>query len=150
MMKTILLLAFTVFVSCAPAANTDKTPVRHTNKTLLGELVDELNMAMKDFPKETEEKQVFLKDLQMNVMGHKEHEVFFCQAEQELKTKVSGLSGAEFDHFRFDKKLMRNLNMYNKHHKTCKPADEDLDKIPLRAFLKNLLTSVKSAFSQVK
>uniref|UniRef100_A0A673HLW6 Interleukin 13 n=1 Tax=Sinocyclocheilus rhinocerous TaxID=307959 RepID=A0A673HLW6_9TELE len=149
-MKTILLLAFTVFVSCAPAANSDKTPVRHTDKTLLGELVDELITAMKDFPKETEEKQIFLKDLQMNIMGHK-HEVFFCQAEQELKTKVSGLSGAKFDHFRFDKKLMRNLNMYNKHHvKTCKPADEDQVQIPLCAFLKNLLTSVKSAFSQVK
>ncbi len=41
---------------------------------------------------------------------------FFCQAEQELIKKVSGQSGDKFDHFRIDKKLMWNLNMYNKCH----------------------------------
>uniref|UniRef100_A0A673M3J2 Interleukin 13 n=1 Tax=Sinocyclocheilus rhinocerous TaxID=307959 RepID=A0A673M3J2_9TELE len=73
-----------------------------------------------------------------------------CQAEHEL-IKISWLSGAKYELFRFDKKLMRNLNMYNERHvKTCKPADEDQDPILLHAFLKNLLTCVKSAYSQVK
>uniref|UniRef100_A0A8C1RAA5 Interleukin 13 n=1 Tax=Cyprinus carpio TaxID=7962 RepID=A0A8C1RAA5_CYPCA len=156
MMKTILLLAVAVFVSSTPVTtsvkpHTDKTPARHTDKALLGELVDELIVAIKDFPKVLpKEKLIFLKDLQMNGLDHKEREVLFCQVEQELKTKVSGLSDAIFDHFRTDKKLMRNLNMYNKYHvKTCKLTDEKQDKIPLHDFLKNLLASVRNAYSQV-
>lgn len=46
MMKTILLLAFAVLVS--------SSPVKHTDKTLLGELIDELDKAVKNFSKETE------------------------------------------------------------------------------------------------
>lgn len=46
MMKTILLLAFAVLVSSAPA--------KHSNKALLGELIDELDKAVKNFSKETE------------------------------------------------------------------------------------------------
>uniref|UniRef100_A0A672RD79 Interleukin 13 n=1 Tax=Sinocyclocheilus grahami TaxID=75366 RepID=A0A672RD79_SINGR len=102
----------------------------HNNKNLLGEIIDELDKAVKMI--------VTIREV-------------FCQAEQELKKKVSGLSGAKFDHFRIDKKLMRNLNKYNERHvKTCKPADEGQDEILLHAFLKNLLGCVKSAYSQVK
>uniref|UniRef100_A0A8C2DNZ4 Interleukin 13 n=1 Tax=Cyprinus carpio TaxID=7962 RepID=A0A8C2DNZ4_CYPCA len=134
-MKTILLLAVAVCVSSTPVTTSVK-PL--PDKTLLGELVEEL----------IAEKLIFLKDLQMNGLDHK---VLFCQVEQELKTKVSGLFGARFDHFRTDKKLMRNLNMYNKHHvKTCKLTDEKQDKIPLHDFLKNLLASVRIAYSQLK
>uniref|UniRef100_A0A8C2Q066 Interleukin 13 n=1 Tax=Cyprinus carpio TaxID=7962 RepID=A0A8C2Q066_CYPCA len=76
--------------------------------------------------------------------------VFFCQAEHELKEKVSGLSGAKFEHFRTDKKLMRNLKEYNKHHmKTCKPADKDKE-ILLLDFLEKLLSCVRSAYRQPK
>uniref|UniRef100_A0A8C1PE50 Interleukin 13 n=1 Tax=Cyprinus carpio TaxID=7962 RepID=A0A8C1PE50_CYPCA len=76
--------------------------------------------------------------------------VFFCQAEHELKKEVSGLSDAKFDNFRIDKKLMRNLNMYNKHHvKTCKPADEDQE-ILLLDSLEKLLTCAKIAYHQPK
>uniref|UniRef100_A0A672RCV2 Interleukin 13 n=1 Tax=Sinocyclocheilus grahami TaxID=75366 RepID=A0A672RCV2_SINGR len=104
----------------------------HNNKNLLGEIIDELDKAVKMFSKENKRE-------------------VFCQAEQELKKKVSRLSGAKFDHFRIDKKLMRNLNKYNERHvKTCKPTDEDQDPILLHAFLKNLLVCVKSAYSQVK
>lgn len=46
MMKTILLLAVAVLVS--------GNPVKNSNKTLLGELIDELDKAMKIIPKETE------------------------------------------------------------------------------------------------
>uniref|UniRef100_A0A671KY21 Interleukin 13 n=1 Tax=Sinocyclocheilus anshuiensis TaxID=1608454 RepID=A0A671KY21_9TELE len=123
-MKTILLLVFAVLVSSAPA--------EHNDKNLLGEIIDELDKAVNIFSKENKRE-------------------VFCQAEQELIKKVSGLSGAKFDHLRIDKKLMRTLNMYNKRHvKTCKPADEDQDEILLHAFLKNLLTCVKSAYSHVK
>uniref|UniRef100_A0A673LZK6 Interleukin 13 n=1 Tax=Sinocyclocheilus rhinocerous TaxID=307959 RepID=A0A673LZK6_9TELE len=131
-MKTILLLVFAVLVSSAPA--------EHNDKNLLGEIIDELDKAVKI-------NDIFLTKLQMD--GCKGE--VFCQAEHELIKKVSGLSGAKFDHFRIDKKLMRNLNKYNERHvKTCKPADEDQDEILLHAFLKNLLTCVKSAYSQVK
>uniref|UniRef100_A0A671KSH3 Interleukin 13 n=1 Tax=Sinocyclocheilus anshuiensis TaxID=1608454 RepID=A0A671KSH3_9TELE len=136
-MKTILLLVFAVLVSSAPA--------EHNDKNLLGEIIDELDKAVNIFSKENKGNEIFLKKLQM--VGCK----VFCQAEQELIKKVSGLSGAKFDHLRIDKKLMRTLNMYNKRHvKTCKPADEDQDEILLHAFLKNLLTCVKSAYSHVK
>lgn len=43
-MKTILLLAFAVFVSSASLKNDDKT--------ILGELIDELNAVMKTLPEE--------------------------------------------------------------------------------------------------
>uniref|UniRef100_A0A672RCF0 Interleukin 13 n=1 Tax=Sinocyclocheilus grahami TaxID=75366 RepID=A0A672RCF0_SINGR len=138
-MKTILLLIFTVLVSSAP--------VEHNDKNLLGEIIDELDKAVKMFSKENKGNEIFLTKLQMD--GCKRE--VFCQAEQELKKKVSGLSGAKFDHFRIDKKLMRNLNKYNERHvKTCKPADEGQDEILLHAFLNKLLTCVKSAYSQVK
>ncbi|XP_016374051.1 uncharacterized protein LOC107713130 [Sinocyclocheilus rhinocerous] len=137
-MKTILLLVFAVLVSSAPA--------EHNDKNLLGEIIDELDKAVKMFSKENKRNDIFLTKLQMD--GCKGE--VFCQAEHELIKKVSGLSGAKFDHFRIDKKLMRNLNKYNERHvKTCKPADEDQDEILLHAFLKNLLTCVKSAYSQV-
>lgn len=51
MMKTILLLAVAVCVSSTPVTTSIK-PL--PDKTLLGELVEELIAAMKDFPKETE------------------------------------------------------------------------------------------------
>uniref|UniRef100_A0A8C1QTW8 Interleukin 13 n=1 Tax=Cyprinus carpio TaxID=7962 RepID=A0A8C1QTW8_CYPCA len=79
--------------------------------------------------KELDREEIFLEELEMN--GCKGE--FFCQAEHELKEKVSGLSGAKFEHFRIDKKLMRNLNEYNK-----KPADKDQES-PLHEFLRNLL-----------
>ncbi|XP_073680045.1 interleukin-13 [Garra rufa] len=148
MVKTVLLLTFAVFVSSAPTESSDK---KHSDKNSLGELIDELKMAMKDVPKDAEVSFNLNDNLQMNCISQKEREVFFCQAEQELSKEVSGMSGVQFDHFRTDKKLMRNLNMYNKHHvKTCKPAAEGQDEIPLHDFLKNLLTCVKIAFSQAK
>uniref|UniRef100_A0A671KV65 Interleukin 13 n=1 Tax=Sinocyclocheilus anshuiensis TaxID=1608454 RepID=A0A671KV65_9TELE len=116
-----------------------------SNKTLPEELDDELNKAVKHVPKEAEDSSPVLRVISIPL----QREVF-CQAEQELLKKVSGLSGAKFDHLRFGKKLMRTLNMYNERHKTCKPADEDQDPILLHAFLKNLLTCVKSAYSHVK
>ncbi|RXN26701.1 interleukin 4 13A [Labeo rohita] len=112
MLKTVLLLTFAVFVSSA----TMHTPAQHIHKTLLGELIDELNIAMKDFPKEKGVKPIFLRDLDVKCNSQEEREVFFCQAEQELIKEVSGLSAAKFDHFRTDKKLMRNLNKYNNHN----------------------------------
>nr|BAM09149.1 interleukin 4/13A [Cyprinus carpio] len=135
-MKTILLLAFAVLVS--------STPVENDDKILLGELIDELNREVKRFSNDITE--IFLAELEMN--GCKGE--FFCQAEHELKEKVSGLSGAKFEHFRTDKKLMRNLNGYNKRHvKTCKPADKDQE-ILLHVFLRNLLTCAKRVYSQPK
>uniref|UniRef100_A0A8C1S7W4 Interleukin 13 n=1 Tax=Cyprinus carpio TaxID=7962 RepID=A0A8C1S7W4_CYPCA len=135
-MKTILLLAFAVLVS--------STPVENSDKILLGELIDELVREVKSFLKQ--DKEIFLAELQMN--GCKGE--FFCQAEHELKEKVSGLSGAKFEHFRTDKKLMRNLNEYNKRHvKTCEPADKDQE-ILLHEFLEKLLTCAQRAYSQPK
>uniref|UniRef100_A0A8C2HNE5 Interleukin 13 n=1 Tax=Cyprinus carpio TaxID=7962 RepID=A0A8C2HNE5_CYPCA len=135
-MKTILLLAFAVLVS--------STPVENNDKKLLGELIDELFREVKRFSNNT--KEIFLAELKMN--GCKGE--FFCQAEHELKEKVSGLSGAKFEHFRTDKKLMRNLKEYNKHHmKTCKPADKDQE-ILLLVFLEKLLTCAKRVYSQPK
>uniref|UniRef100_A0A8C1S7M3 Interleukin 13 n=1 Tax=Cyprinus carpio TaxID=7962 RepID=A0A8C1S7M3_CYPCA len=122
-MKTILLLAFAVLVS--------STPVENSDKILLGELIDELVREVKSFLKQDKGE-------------------FFCQAEHELKEKVSGLSGAKFEHFRTDKKLMRNLNEYNKRHvKTCEPADKDQE-ILLHEFLEKLLTCAQRAYSQPK
>uniref|UniRef100_A0A672RCD7 Interleukin 13 n=1 Tax=Sinocyclocheilus grahami TaxID=75366 RepID=A0A672RCD7_SINGR len=112
------------------------------NKNLLGEIIDELDKAVKMI--------VTIATLVLRVISISLQREVFCQAEQELKKKVSRLSGAKFDHFRIDKKLMRNLNKYNERHKTCKPTDEDQDPILLHAFLKNLLVCVKSAYSQVK
>uniref|UniRef100_A0A8C2FGC1 Interleukin 13 n=1 Tax=Cyprinus carpio TaxID=7962 RepID=A0A8C2FGC1_CYPCA len=127
-MKTILLLAFAVLVS--------STPVENNDKKLLGELIDELFREVKRFSNNTK--------VRLN-KGE-----FFCQAEHELKEKVSGLSGAKFEHFRTDKKLMRNLKEYNKHHmKTCKPADKDQE-ILLLVFLEKLLTCAKRVYSQPK
>ncbi|KTF87448.1 hypothetical protein cypCar_00040803 [Cyprinus carpio] len=135
-MKTILLLAFAVLVS--------STPVENRDKKLLAELIDELEREVKNFSNDTTE--IFLEELEMN--GCKGE--FFCQAEQELKDKVSGRSGAKFEHFRTDKKLMRNLNEYNKRHmKTCKPADKDQE-ILIHEFLEKLLTCAKSAYRQPK
>lgn len=122
-------------------------PAKHNDKTLLGELVFELGEAEKKFSEETEGKPIFLTEVKMN--GCKRE--VFCQAEQVLIKKVSGRSGAKFDRFRTDKKLMRNLNMYNQHHvKTCELADEGQDEILLHAFLKKFLNCVKSAYSQAK
>ncbi|KAK2873086.1 hypothetical protein Q8A67_022983 [Cirrhinus molitorella] len=124
-------------------AKRDCTPLRHMGY-ILGELLDELTMAMRDFRKNFEEKQIFLTELQMDGCKHE----FFCQAEQEMIKKVSGLPGARFDHFRTDKKLMFYLNMYNKCHvKACKPVDDTHDQIPLNDFLKNLWTCVRTAAS---
>ncbi|XP_016307033.1 uncharacterized protein LOC107661779 [Sinocyclocheilus anshuiensis] len=128
-------------------AISDNTPKSHSDKKLLGEIIDELDKALRIFSKENKGNEIFLTKLQMDGCRRE----VFCQAEQELLKKVSGLSGAKFDHLRFGKKLMRTLNMYNERHvKTCKPADEDQDPILLHAFLKNLLTCVKSAYSHVK
>ncbi|XP_042620402.1 uncharacterized protein LOC122146204 [Cyprinus carpio] len=131
-------------------AISDKTPQEHCNffgeKILLGELIDELNREVKSFSNDTKENEIFLTELPMNGCRG----VFFCQAEHELKKEVSGLSDAKFDNFRIDKKLMRNLNMYNKHHvKTCKPADEDQE-ILLLDSLEKLLTCAKIAYHQPK
>ncbi|XP_048023332.1 interleukin-13 [Megalobrama amblycephala] len=140
MMKTILLLAFAVFVSSAS--------LKVNDKTILGELIDELNATMTTLPKEHKGKEIFLREL----VPEKESCVhdFFCQAEQELKTKVSVLS--KYDDFRTDKKLMRNLHMYNNHHEgtTCKPVDEDQDEISLHKFLENLMKCVKKEYSKPK
>uniref|UniRef100_A0A8C1PH84 Interleukin 13 n=1 Tax=Cyprinus carpio TaxID=7962 RepID=A0A8C1PH84_CYPCA len=133
-MKTILLLAFAVLVS--------STPVENRDKKLLAELIDELEREVKNFSNDTTE--IFLEELEMN--GCKGE--FFCQAEHELKENVSLWSGAKFEHFRTDKKLMRNLNEYNKRHvKTCKPADKDKE-ILLLVFLEKLLTCAKSAYKR--
>ncbi|XP_050949589.1 interleukin-13 [Labeo rohita] len=146
MLKTVLLLTFAVFASSATLESSLKT---HNDKRLLGELVDELEKAVKSFPNVAKEDTIYLRNLEKkNCRDHK-HE-FFCQAEQELKNKVSGLSGAKFEHFRTDKRLMRNLEVYNKHHgKTCKSAEDD-DEIPLHEFLPKILTCVKSTYSQAK
>ncbi|KAF4098236.1 interleukin-13 [Onychostoma macrolepis] len=148
MMRTLLLLAFAVLTSSAPVHNNANSSAKgHSDRKLLGELVDELEKTVKIFSKETGDKSVFVTELQTN--GCKRE--VFCQAEQELKTKVSGRSGAKFDHFRTDKKLMRNLNIYNKHHgKTCKPDVEVQTEMPLHEFLPMLLTCVKNEFSQAK
>uniref|UniRef100_A0A8C2IQF2 Uncharacterized protein n=1 Tax=Cyprinus carpio TaxID=7962 RepID=A0A8C2IQF2_CYPCA len=69
------------------------------------------------------------------------------EIKKELLKKVSGRSDAKFEHFRIEKKL-RNSNMYNKHMKTCEPADEDHGPILLPDFLKNLIKCFKTAFSQ--
>ncbi|KAK9955838.1 hypothetical protein ABG768_015688 [Culter alburnus] len=140
MMKTILLLAFAVFVSSASLKNDDKT--------ILGELIDELNATMKTLPEKHKGKEIFLKELKPEKESC-EHD-FFCHAEQELKTEVSVLS--KYDDFRTDKKLMRNLHMYNSHHggSTCKPADENQEQISLPQFLKNLMKCVKKEYSKPK
>ncbi|KAK9955836.1 hypothetical protein ABG768_015686 [Culter alburnus] len=140
MMKTILLLTFTVFVSSASLKNDDKT--------ILGELIDELNATMKRLPEEHKGKEIYLKELKPEKESCK-HD-FFCHAEQELKTEVSVQS--KYEDFRTDKKLMRNLNMYNKHHggSTCRPADEDQEQISLRQFLCNLMICVKKEYNKPK
>ncbi|RXN15535.1 interleukin 4 13A [Labeo rohita] len=99
---------------------------------------------MKDFPNGV--KETFLKELHVPCDSQEEREVYFCQAEQEL-LKISSRSGAKFDHFRTDKKLMRTLNKYKKHHgKNCEPDSEV--QVPLHDFLKNLLRCVKNAYSK--
>lgn len=135
-MKTILLLAFAVLVSSIPLEKSDKK--------LLGELIDELNSEVKRLSEENETNETYVTDLQMhNCKGG-----FFCLAEQEMLKEVSGRSGAEFDHFRTDKKLMRNLHKYNQHHvETCKPALKD-EEMTLLDFLKNLLTCARHVNGQ--
>nr|ANS14271.1 interleukin 4 [Ctenopharyngodon idella] len=129
-MKTILLLAFAVFVSGA-----------HLKNNLLGEIFDELNATPKTL---LEGKDIYLRELKTESCEHE----FFCQAEQELK-EVSRQT--EFDHFRTDKKLMRNLHTYNKRSgKTCKPVEAEAEvKIPLRKFLEILKKCVKKTYSQI-
>ncbi|XDV39283.1 hypothetical protein PO909_008543 [Leuciscus waleckii] len=141
MMKTILLLAFAVFVSGA-SVKVEKTSVKE-EKNLLRELVHKLDAAMKNLPEEPEGKQIFLEDLKMDVLCSKHK---FCQAEQELK-KVSGLTN--YDDFRTDKTLMRNLHMYN-NGTTCndKPVVKGQDQIDLHRFLEKLKKCVQSEFSK--
>ncbi|RXN26702.1 interleukin 4 13A [Labeo rohita] len=103
-------------------AKSKYTPARHSDNTLLEELIDELNTTMKDFPKEKGVNKIFLRDQDLNCSSQEERELFVCQAEQELIKEVSGLPGAKFDHFRIDKKLMRNLNS-----KMILLGDEKLD-----------------------
>ncbi|KAK7130643.1 hypothetical protein R3I94_015953 [Phoxinus phoxinus] len=134
MMKTILLLAFALFVSGAPV---------NEGKTLLGELLRQLDGAIKNLPVEPEGKEIFLEDLKMDVSCSG---LAFCQAEQELK-KVSGLS--KYNHFRTDGTLMRDLHMYNVHNKTiCKPVAKGPVQIGLHDFLKSLKKCVQNAFSK--
>nr|BAR73346.1 interleukin 4/13A precursor [Carassius langsdorfii] len=135
-MKTILLLTFTVLVSSVPMENSDKK--------ILGELIEELDIEVKRLLEDNKRNETFVTELQMhNCKG-----VFFCLAEQELIKEVSGLSGAEFDRFRTDKKLMRNLHKYNQRHvETCKPALKDQE-MTLLDFLKNLLTCARHVNGQ--
>ncbi|NP_001186834.1 interleukin-13 precursor [Danio rerio] len=151
MMKTLLLLACTVFVSGFTLKGTDAM-----HKTVLKELVTELEAVLVNPPKETKAKEeIFLVDLGKKGSGLKCEHDYFCQAEEEMVKKVSGLSGVKFDPFRTDKKLMRNLNTYNhQDEKNCKKeirshaADEDLEEITLDVFLKDLLKCVKNINSQ--
>ncbi|XP_077053405.1 interleukin-13 [Siphateles boraxobius] len=140
-MKTILLLAFAVFVSGAPAKQ-EKTSVKE-GKTLLRELLHKLDAAMKNLPVEPEGEKIFLYDLNTDAPCSED---VFCKAEQELK-KISGLT--KYDDFRTDKTLMRNLHMYNvQNGTTCKHVDEGSVQIILHDFLKNLKKCVQSAFSK--
>ncbi|CAM4671860.1 unnamed protein product [Leuciscus chuanchicus] len=144
MMKTILLLAFAVFVSGAPMKE-EKTSV-NDGKILLSELVNKLGAAMKNLPSEPKEKDIFLEDLTTD--GTCSEDVF-CKAERELTLKVSGLT--EYEDFRTDKKLMRDLHMYNVHNgTTCndKPVVKDQAQIDLHRFLKKLKKCVQSEFSK--
>ncbi|XP_067280369.1 interleukin-13 [Pseudorasbora parva] len=138
MMKiTVLLLAFAVFVS--------GNPVKDTDKTLLGELVEDLSRALSRLPKEPTGKEHRLKDLGGNGLCPMH---MFCQAEDQL-LKLSSLT--KYNDFRKDGRLMRQLNQYNqRHEKTCKPVDEDQDEILVHDFLVELKKCVQNAYSKPK
>ncbi|XP_043077713.1 interleukin-13 [Puntigrus tetrazona] len=146
MMKAILLLTFTVLVSSSPVQPGNTAPLKQSyRRTLLKELIDELDKVL-NFSKDTQGNvpNVFLTELK--ACEHKS----FCQYEEELIKEVSGVSGAEYDPFRTDKLLMRNLHMFNEHHvKTCKRAEGPV-KIHLQAFLKDLLHCAKREFTTSK
>ncbi|KAI7795870.1 interleukin 4/13A [Triplophysa rosa] len=136
MTKTMILLVFAaVCVSAAPPDDTDKI--------LLMGLFDALNDTIKDLPNEN----IFLGDLKVKRHLSCTNE-FFCQAQAELKDKVSGLSGPMFEPFRTDKKIIRNLNSFNKRHeKTCKPADNV--EILLYEFLEDLIKCVQKRIQYI-
>uniref|UniRef100_A0A8C1RDZ1 Uncharacterized protein n=2 Tax=Cyprinus carpio TaxID=7962 RepID=A0A8C1RDZ1_CYPCA len=91
----------------------------HRDKKLFGELIDELNKAVKSFSERAEVRLTKLQHIKL---------INFCRL-----CEVSGRSDAKFEHFRIEKKL-RNLNMYNK-----KPANLLHGPSLLPDFLKNLI-----------
>ncbi|XP_051534331.1 interleukin-13 [Myxocyprinus asiaticus] len=138
MMKTLLLACAAV---CAFAA-----PSKTDEKRLLEELSVEINSTLKDLNHKDD---IFVTDLKVKNQQCKDD--FFCQFEQVLKEEVSGLSGVIFEHFRTNKKLMRNLDKFNRYHeKTCKPVHiKKHEEILLRDFMNVLKGCVQKRYREM-
>ncbi|XP_051955497.1 interleukin-13 [Xyrauchen texanus] len=136
MMTTALLLA------CA-ALCTFVNPFVNHDEFSWKELLNEISVTTKDLQNHTVN--IFVKNLKVNGQLKCEDD-FFCQAEQELREKVSRLSGKKFNHFH---NLIRNLHRINKPRvKTCKPFDKNSDEILLHEFMDNLKRCVQKKYGR--